>query len=63
MQFDDGETGDRAQRLEDACDIDHAGAVAVVLDDRHDRSAADTLTDGCHVPVQRRGVNLDPRVE
>ena len=41
VKLDDGQAGDRRKRLEELSGVDHAEAVAVVLDNGEDRSGSD----------------------
>ncbi len=63
VEFDHGKARDRFERLEHASDVDDSKAVAVVLDDRENRTAAGAARHCRHAPPQPRGVDFDPRVE
>jgi len=63
VQLDDREARDRVVRLERARDVDHSGAVAVVLNHRENRPAANPAADGRHVLSECRRVDLEPRIE
>jgi hypothetical protein len=63
VQLDHGKARDCGRGLEELCGVDHAEAVAVVLDDGEDRAGSDTAGDLRHVVLQVGSIHLDPGIE
>ena len=62
VQLDDGEAGNRRERLEDLRDVDDTGAVAVVLDHRENGPTGTAVHLSGVVPEVRR-IDFNPWIE